>query len=123
MRFINRLAIALLLVTLAGTVTFAKSKRGNIKIDKTLTVNGMQVKPGSYDVVFDEAANELSIVRQGKVVAKTAVHLEQRDKKARDSELRSRQNGEELQLVSFTFGGSATNVVVGQAGMQVNGNN
>lgn len=118
MRFINRIAIALLLVTLAGTATLGKSKRKQITFDTAIKVNGTVVKAGSYDVVFDDSANELSILKGGKVVAKTAARLEQRASKARDTRFTRRME----ELVSVTFGGSNQDVVVGQAGMQAGDN-
>lgn len=123
MRFLNRVAIALLLVTLAGTAAFGKTKRDRVIFDTAVKVNGMIVKAGSYDAVYDDVTNELSIVKNGKVVAKTTARLEQRDRKARDTEVRRRMEGSESELVSVTFGGSDKNVVVGQAGMQAGGNN
>ena len=123
MRFMNRIAIALLFVTLAGTAAFAKTQKKQIDFQKAVKVNGTLVKPGSYDLVFDETASELSIVKNGKVIVKTVVRLEQRDRKARDMQVRSQKTGNDLELVSVTFEGSNKDIVIGQAGMQAGGSN
>jgi len=123
MRVINRVAIALLLVTVAGTAAVAKTYQSNVKFDSAVKVNGTVVKPGSYVAVFDDATNELSILKNHKVVAKTAVRLEQRDRKAKTTEVRQRVGGNESELLGITFSGSNQDVVVGQMGMQAGGNN
>lgn len=123
MRFINRVAIALLLVTLAGTAVLAKTHKKDVEFDTAVKVNGTEVKAGSYVAVFDDSTNELSLLKGGKVVAKTAARLEQRAKKARDTQIHRRMTGNDSELVSITFGGSNQDVVVGQMGMQAGGNN
>jgi len=123
MRSLKRIVIALLLVTLAGTASFAKTRKKHVTFVDNVLVNGTLVNAGNYLVEFDEMANELSVVKNGKVVAKTAAHAEPRDSKSNDTRVRRRGMGDSSQLVSITFSGSKTDVVVDQAGMQAGGNN
>jgi hypothetical protein len=123
MRLINRVAMALLLVTLAGTAAMAKTHKTDVRFQNAIKVNGTLVKPGSYVVAFDDATNELSILKGGKVVAKATARLEQRAQKARDKEFQSRMEGNDSELVSVTFSGSTQDLVLGQTGMQAGGNN
>jgi len=123
MSAINRMAIALLLVTLAGTAAFGKTKKKTVIFVDPTTVNGTVLKAGNYDAAFDDVTNELSIIKNGKVVAKTAAHVETRDRKATDTQVRSRMIDNENALLGITFGGSTQEVVVVQAGMQAGGNN
>lgn len=123
MKFIiNRLIVAFLLVTLAGAAAFGKSKKVAVSFSADFKVNGTLIKKGTYDVVFDDQTGELSIVKDEKVIAKTATRLEKRDRKARSTEAVIKMEGNETELVSIIFGGSDQNLVVSQAGMQAGGN-
>jgi len=117
---INRLMVALLLVTLASAAAFAKGKRVTVSFLTDTKVNGTLVKHGTYDVVFDEETGELSIVKDSKVVVATAsTRLEQREGKARSTETNTIVDGDETRLVSITFAGRDQRVVVNQGGMQM----
>ena len=123
MRLTNRIVIAVLLVTLAGTAAFGKTRKKDVTFTDNVTVNGTLVKAGNYQVAFDDTSNELSILKQGKLVVKTAAHLEARDNKARDTQVRRRVAGNDSEFVGITFSGTKDDVVVGQAGMQAGGTN
>ena len=122
MKLVNRIVVALLLVTLAGAAAFAKGKTETISFTADVKVNGTLVKSGTYTVVFDEQTGELSIRKDSKVIAKTATRLEKRERKARGFEFQTRPGDMGLELAGVTFGGSDQNVLVGQAGMQTTGN-
>jgi len=119
---VNRVMVALLLVTLANAAAFAKSKRATVSFLMDTKVNGTLVKSGTYDVVFDEETGELSIVKGSKVIATAATRLEQRERKARSTETNTSVEGSETKLISITFGGSDQRVVVNQGGMQMGAN-
>jgi len=119
---VNRVMVALLLVTLANAAAFAKNKRATVSFLMDTKVNGTLVKSGTYDVVFDEETGELSIVKGSKVIATTATRLEQRERKARSTETNTSVEGNETKLISITFGGSDQRVVVNQGGMQMGAN-
>ena len=115
---INGLVVACLLVTLASATAFGNTKRSEIVLAADTKVNDTIVKKGKCEVVFDDKANELSIFKGAKLIAKTAVRIEKRDQKARGTEIQTAGEGMEQKLVSIAFGGSHENVVVGQGGMQ-----
>src|SRR5260370_19911070 len=119
---VNRVMVALLLVTLASAAAFAKGKRVKVAFLTDTKVNGSLVKHGEYDVVFDEETGELSIVKGSTVVVTTATRLEQRERKARSTETNTIVDGDETRLVSITFGGSDQRVVVNPGGMQMGAN-
>src|SRR5258705_13979024 len=122
MKFIiNRVMVAFLLVTLAGAAAFAKSNMGTISFSSNIKVNGTLVKKGNYDVRFDEKTGDLSIEKDGKVVAKAAARLEKRLRKATGPEVQMILDGMDQRLVAITFGGSDQNVVVNEAGMLAGG--
>ena len=119
---LTQVIIGCLLVTMAGTAAFAKSRKTNIALAVDTKVNGTLVKKGMYEVVFDEESGELSIVKRGKLVVKTTARAEKRDHKARSAEVYTTLDGMEQKLVSIAFNGSYENLVVAEAGMQAGGN-
>jgi lipopolysaccharide export system protein LptA len=122
MKLVNRIVVALLLVTLASAAAFAKSKTEKISFTSNVNVNGTLVKSGTYTVAFDEQTGALSILQDGKVIAKTATRLEKRERNARGFEFQTRQADMGFELAGVTLGGSDQNVLVGQAGIQTTGN-
>jgi len=108
---------------LTSVVAFAKVHKEKVTFDSDIKVNGTVVKKGSYDVKFDDESGQLSIVKNGKVVAQATAKLEQREKKANDFQLRSTTDGGETNLVGVTFGGSDKNVVITGSGSTTTGTN
>src|SRR5437660_1645692 len=116
---VNRVMVALLLVTLASAASFAKGKRVQVSFLTDTEVNGTLVKHGTYDVVFDEETGKLSIVKGSKIVATTTTRLEQRESKARSTETNTIVDGDETRLDSITFGGSDQRMGVNQGARQI----
>ncbi|HJZ82811.1 MAG TPA: hypothetical protein VKD91_20770, partial [Pyrinomonadaceae bacterium] len=74
---------------------------------------GTLIKAGEYEVKFDEGTGELSIIKNGKVKAKTSAHYEARSDKAKSTALRTIEAGGNVELKGITFGGSDQDVIVG----------
>lgn len=108
----NRIALALLITSLAGLSVFAKGKTESVNFPTDTKINGTLVKHGVYDLKFDDKTGELSIVKNGKVVARATTTSAKRDHKAQTLELRSTNNGGETELVSIAFSGSDENHVI-----------
>ena len=119
--WVNRILVALLIAVMTGVVAFAKSKKETVTFPMNLKVNGTLVKKGTYDVSFDEQTAELSILRNGKPIAKAQARIEKRTRRARSLEIRSSGSGDDTQLLALTFGGSDQSIVVNQSG-QTTGN-
>ena len=119
---INSVLVIGLLVTLAATAAFGKSRKSNIALASDTKVNGTLVKKGNYEVVYDDQSGELSIFKGKKLIVKSAARLEKRDQKARVTEVQTVLEGMDQKLVGVAFGGSNENLIVGQAGMQAGGN-
>ena len=109
---LNRIAFALLIASLASILVFAKGKSEKVNFPSDIKINGTLVKQGVYDLKFDEKTGELSIVKNGKVIARATTTSAKRDRKAQTLELKSTVNGAETQLVSVAFGGSDENHVI-----------
>jgi hypothetical protein len=111
--FGKHLFMGLMIIALAGVMAFGKDKvkRVSITFANDLTVNGTTVKAGNYDVKFNEQTGELTIAKDGKVVAKTTARLRDRSAEARGTQFQLKDNA----LVSITFGGARQDVVIDSA--------
>jgi hypothetical protein len=108
---------------LTSVVGFAKVHKHKVTFDSDIKVNDTLVKKGTYEIKFDDESGQLSIIKNGKVVAEAAARVEPRSKKASDFQLRSTTSGDETQLIGVTFGGSEQDVMIGASGSSTSGNN
>jgi len=79
-KFVNRLSVFVLTVVIANGVALAKTIKREVTFSQPVVVNGTLVKKGTYNVVFDDQTNEVTIVKDRKVVAKAPAQLETRDR-------------------------------------------
>jgi hypothetical protein len=119
-RFIKGFFLALVIGALASISAFGgdkdRTEKRTVTFPENVSVNGTVLKAGDYDIKFDESAGELSILKNGKVKAKTAAHLEARNDKARSTALHTREENGTVALVGVTFSGWNQTVVVGGSG-------
>src|SRR5439155_25600841 len=124
--FLKSTFAALMVCALASIVVFGaakdKVKTESVTFTQDTMVNGTLVKAGDYQVKFNEQTGELSILKDGKVKAKTAAQLQSRSEKAKNTSVRILEKGGTAELIGVTFGGSTQDVVVGGSGA-VTGNN
>ena len=120
---VNRIVVVLVVGALTSMVALAKVHKHKVTFENDTKVSGTVVKKGTYDLKFDDATGQLSIVRNGKVVAQAMAKLEPRTKKAGDFQLRSAGKGDETELIGFTFGGSDKDVVITNNGGSTSGSN
>ena len=120
---VSKMMAVLMVGALTSVVAFAKVHKEKVTFDNDIKVNGTVVKKGTYDLKFDDENGQLSITKNGKVVAQAMAKLEQREKKANDFQLRATTNGDETQLIGVTFGGSDKNVVITASGSTTTGTN
>jgi hypothetical protein len=110
--FLNRIAIALLVTSLASVSVFAKAKKETVSFPTDIKVNGTLVNKGVYDVRFDDKTGELSIEKNKKVIARATASVEKRENKARTFVLRSSGSGDETLLTGITFAGADHDIVL-----------
>ena len=119
-RFMKAFFLALIIGALASISAFAgdkgKVEKKTVTFPEDVMVNGTLVKAGDYEVAFDATTGELSIIKNGKVKAKTAAHVEARSDKAKNTSLRTREGGGATELIGVTFGGSNQDVLIGSNG-------
>jgi len=109
---LNRIAFALLVTSLASLSVFAKGKTESVSFPTDTKINGTLVKQGVYDLKFDDKTGELSIVKNGKIIARATTTSAKRDRKAQALEIRTSGSGAETQLISVAFSGSEENLVI-----------
>ena len=112
---IKRISIALVIASLAAVSVVAKTRKESISFTSNTTVNGTLVKKGKYHLKFDDEKGELSIVKDGKVIAQASTTAAKREAKAAKFELQLTGSGAERQLVGVAFGGSDQNIVISGA--------
>ncbi|HKY29824.1 MAG TPA: hypothetical protein VJM12_17925 [Pyrinomonadaceae bacterium] len=120
---VNRMLVVMMVGALTGVVALAKVHKEKVTFENDIKVNGTLVKKGTYDVKFDDESGQLSVVKQGKVIAEAMARTEQRVKKASDFQVRSTTSGNETLLVGVTFGGSDKDILIANNGASTSGNN
>lgn len=73
--------MAMALIVAGLTVAEAKDRSKTVTFLNDVTVNGTLIAKGTYDVKFDSEANEVSILRNGRVIATTKVEVKLTDRK------------------------------------------
>ncbi|HKS10932.1 MAG TPA: hypothetical protein VJS13_15385 [Pyrinomonadaceae bacterium] len=119
----SRMLVVLMVGALTSVAALAKIQKHKVTFEEDIKVNGTVVKRGTYDVKFDDETNQLSILKNGKVVAQAMARIESRDKKANDFQLRSTNKDNEQQLTGVTFGGSDKDVIITEGGATTTGSN
>lgn len=110
-------ALAIAVVASLGVAAKDKTKKKTVEFTQDVMVSGTLVKAGVYEVKFNEATGELSVIKNGKVKASTTAHLEARSSEAKDTAvIIANTGGAVSEFRGITFGGSNQNVIVGGSG-------
>ena len=120
---VSRFLVVMMVGALTSVVAFAKVHKQKMTFNSDVKLNDTVIKKGTYDVKFDDESGQLSIVKNGKVVAQAMAKLEARVKKASDFQIRSAGIGDGAQLLGVTFGGSDQDVVISKNGASTSGSN
>lgn len=124
--FLKSTLAALMICALASIAAAAgkdKVRTETVTFASDIMVNGTLVKAGSYQIKFNEQSGELSILKDGKVKAKTTAQLQSRSDKAKNTAVRTLDKDGVAELIGFSFGGSKQDLVVGAGSGAVSGNN
>jgi hypothetical protein len=92
-RFMKASLVALAITALTSISAIAgdkgKVEKKTVTFTEDIMVNGTLVKKGDYEIKFDDSTGELSVIKNGKVKAKTSAHYEARSDKAKTTALRT----------------------------------
>jgi hypothetical protein len=111
-RALNRLIVILLMGIVTGSVAFAKTIKQRITLTKPGVVNGTVVKKGTYNAVFDDQTNELTILKGKEVIAKAPARLE--DLSGKGPFLIFREDGDQNVLVTISFKNNQATILTNQ---------
>jgi hypothetical protein len=115
---VTRTLIAILALTLASAMAFAKEKKKNLTLNRDMVVNGTLIKKGDYKVIYNDQTSELTIMQGKDVVAKSTAHIENRiDKPIQDLIFSSKQDGGNS-LTGIEFAGEKEAIVLGEGSVQ-----
>ena len=120
---LSRFVVVLVVGALSSVVALAKVHKEKVNLVNDIKINNTLVKKGTYEIKFDDQTGQLSVSKNGKVVAQAMGRLESRVKKASDFLMRSSGSGNSSQLLSVTFGGQDKDVVISNNGAQTSGSN
>jgi hypothetical protein len=112
---LSRIAIALLITSLASVTVFPKTKKATVTFPTSIKVNGTVLSKGVYELKYDYKTGEFVVVKDTKVVARAMASVEKRDRKAPDFMLRFVGSGADLELTGVTFSGADHNVILNSA--------
>ena len=111
-KLVNQLAGMVLIGAIAAGATFAKEIRKAVDFSQPVVINGTVVKKGAYEVVFDDQTNELSIVKNGKVIARAPAQLEKRQERDHADYLTREDANSNAVLLSVVFKGNNQATIV-----------
>ena len=97
-KLVNQLAVVILVGAIASSVASAEVIKKEVTFSQPVVVNGTLVKKGTYDAVFDDQTNELSIVKGRKVVARAPAQLGKREERDHAAYI-TRQQGDSTNAV------------------------
>ncbi|MBX7222435.1 MAG: hypothetical protein K1Y36_20975 [Blastocatellia bacterium] len=115
----TRTLIALATLTLTGSMAFAAGA-GDIKEEltftKDMTINGVLVKKGTYNVRFNEKTGEVAILQGKNEVVRTSARLVDRKGKSHRTEITYTENGSTRNLQEIAFDGDSQSISIGNNG-------
>ena len=103
MRSSTRYVLAALAFIALSTPAWARKDQMTLNVDHEITVGTTKLPAGEYEVKADEDKTDLTLTKDGKVVADAPGHWVKMAKKADDDQVQYSAN----RLVEVDFGGSA----------------
>lgn len=110
----NKLAalVAVLLLGVLTTLADGKKLKDSISITQEAVVNDTKLKPGTYEVSFDAAANEVSILKGSQVIATVKASIKEGEKPARKTETHFSATDKGLTLTKLIFKGDDRAIIL-----------
>jgi|HubBroStandDraft_6_1064221.scaffolds.fasta_scaffold771683_1 hypothetical protein len=113
----SRILTMALVLVMASAIALA-DKKDTVTFSRDIMVSGTLVKAGTYKVQYDEKSNELSVLKNGKMVAKVAGHAEALQRRASETQVISSMKDDRNVLTGITFGGDNHTILLGDGDNQ-----
>jgi hypothetical protein len=101
MRFRLLQSLTILAVLALATPIWARTKSVDLRLTDPTTIGTSQLQPGEYQLKAEEGANQVTILRHGKVVAEVPCHWVQLQSKPSQSQVLFTSD----QITEVDFGG------------------
>lgn len=101
MRFRILQCFTILAVLAMAVPLWARSKSAELHLTDPATIGTTQLQPGAYTLKVDDGGTQVSVVRQGKVIAEVPCHWVQLSAKPKTTEIDLTEN----QITEIEFGG------------------
>ncbi len=86
-KVLNSILMVLMICVMLSGLGLAKDKGRKVVFPRDVMVQGTLVKKGTYQVVFDEQANKLTILQDDKTIATSTARAEAIKNRATNTEL------------------------------------
>ncbi|HUK91578.1 MAG TPA: hypothetical protein VLZ81_14340 [Blastocatellia bacterium] len=113
-KFASRILTMAMVLVMASLIALADNKKDTVTFPRDIMVNGTVVKAGTYKVQYDEKANELSIIKDKKAIAKVTGHVETLERKANNTQVLSSSKDDKDVLTGITFGGDNHKILLSE---------
>lgn len=90
-----------LAVLIIAMPIWARSKSAEVHLTDPATIGTTQLQPGAYTLKVDDGGTQVSVVRQGKIIAEVPCHWVQLSAKPKTTEVNFTAN----QITEIEFGG------------------
>jgi hypothetical protein len=101
MRFRILQCFTILAVLAVAAPLWARSKSAELHLTDPATIGTTQLQPGAYTLKVDDGGTQVSVVRQGKVIAEVPCHWVQLSAKPKTTEIDLTEN----QITEIEFSG------------------
>lgn len=112
---VNRMVVLLVVATITSAAALANTTKKEVAFARAVTVNGVLVKQGTYEVRFDNETNQLTISQGRKVIASAEAHVEKVEGKSLGQYVTRSETNDETKppvLLSITLkGGNRATIV------------
>jgi hypothetical protein len=106
-----RMVVLSLVAAVSCSVVFAETIKKKVTFTHPVVVNGTVIQEGTYSAAFDDQTNELSIIKDGEVLAKAPARLEKRKGRSHIVFIFREENGQQA-LVSVGIKGKDLATIV-----------
>jgi hypothetical protein len=119
MKRLNRIVLALAACALLNVFALAGAKSKMVEFTTDVKVGSTVIKRGTYEVKYDEQAGELAIVSSGKILAKSAAKLEQRQSSSKYASAYSTYKNSEGSQLLLSVNMGSKHAVIGEVAAMV----